>query len=181
MSLPDQLFKPERYTHKDYLLWKGDWELINGYPFAMAPSPNRTHQWLTGKFIQILRNQLDEKKSGCNCQAYSELDWVVDNDTIVRPDCMIVCGEFTEDYLRFTPSLIIEISSHSTKLKDRNTKYTLYEIKQVKYYIIADAENKTAEIFELAGDKYKLKLDFHFTLSPECMITIKLDSLWESM
>ena len=35
MSLPDQIFKPERYTYQDYLLWKGDWELVNGYPYAM--------------------------------------------------------------------------------------------------------------------------------------------------
>ena len=30
MNLPDQIFKPERYTYQDYLLWKGDWELVNG-------------------------------------------------------------------------------------------------------------------------------------------------------
>lgn len=63
MSLPDQIFKPERYTHKDYMLWKGDWELINGYPFAMAPSPNRTHQWLSGKLIQTLKEQTRQRPS----------------------------------------------------------------------------------------------------------------------
>ena len=44
MDLLDQIFKPERYTYQDYLLWKGDWELVNGYPYAMAPSPNINHQ-----------------------------------------------------------------------------------------------------------------------------------------
>ena len=25
------------YTYEDYRQWKGDWELIDGVPFAMAP------------------------------------------------------------------------------------------------------------------------------------------------
>lgn len=37
MELSDQLFKQERYTYEDYLLWKGNWELVNGFPYAMAP------------------------------------------------------------------------------------------------------------------------------------------------
>lgn len=181
MRLPDQLFKPERYTHKDYLMWQGDWELINGYPFAMAPSPTRTHQWLSGKLMQLTRNQLDQISSPSKCQVFSELDWVIDNDTVVRPDCMIVCDDFREDYLTFPPSLIIEISSHSTKLRDRNTKFNLYELKKVKYYIIADPENKTADIFELTNEKYNIKTGETFLLTPECSITLDLLPLWESM
>lgn len=59
---------------------------------------------------------------------------------------MIVCGNFTEDYLTRKPVLIVEISSQSTKLRDRNTKYNLYQMQGVKYYIIADTENKTVEV-----------------------------------
>ena len=44
MKLSDEIFTPERYTYQDYLLWKGDWELVNGYPYAMAPSAIRTQQ-----------------------------------------------------------------------------------------------------------------------------------------
>jgi len=29
----------EKYTYEDYKRWKGDWELIEGFPFAMAPLP----------------------------------------------------------------------------------------------------------------------------------------------
>jgi len=28
-----------RYTYEDYKLWEGDWELLEGVPSAMAPSP----------------------------------------------------------------------------------------------------------------------------------------------
>lgn len=94
---------------------------------------------------------------------------------------MVVCGNFTEEYLTFPPLLIVEIASHSTKLRDKNTKYTLYELKEVKYYIIADAENKTAETFELKNGKYQAKTDYTFIFSAGCIITLDVASLWESM
>lgn len=181
MSLPDQIFKPERYTYQDYLLWKGDWELVNGYPYAMAPSPIKNHQWFTSKFIQKVGNEIDNAAANCNCQAYSELDWIIDEDSVVRPDCMIVCGDFKEDYLIFAPKLIVEISSHSTKLRDRNTKFNLYEMKGVKYYIIADTESKTVEVFELLNEKYHSKTDTNFQLTENCRIEFDVYSLWELM
>jgi Uma2 family endonuclease len=181
MSLPDQIFKPERYTYQDYLLWKGDWELVNGYPYAMAPSPNRSHQWFASKFVQQSANALDKISSNCQCQVYNELDWVIDEDSVVRPDCMIVCGVFTEDFLTFPPTLIVEISSPSTKLRDRNTKYNLYEMKGVKFYIISNTETKTVEAFELISGKYQLKSDHQFTLAENCQIDFDVHSIWELM
>ena len=181
MSLPDQIFKPERYTYQDYLLWKGDWELVNGYPYAMAPSPNRNHQWFSSKFIQKAGNELDKIKSSCECQVYSELDWVIDEDSVVRPDCMIVCGNFTADFLTFPPMLIVEVSSPSTKLRDRNTKYNLYEMKGVKFYIISNTETKTIEVFELVSDKYISKTDITFQFTESCRIDFDVYSIWKSM
>ena len=75
MKLSDQIFQPERYTYQDYLLWKGDWKLVNGYPYAMAPSPVRTHQWFSSIFIQHANNIINKTSLKCNCHAYSELDW----------------------------------------------------------------------------------------------------------
>lgn len=181
MSLPDQIFKPERYTYQDYLLWKGDWELVNGYPYAMAPSPNRSHQWFTSKFIQKAGNELDKIRSACECQVYSELDWVIDDDSVVRPDCMIVCGKFSDDFLTFPPMLIVEISSPSTKLRDRNTKYNLYEMKGVKYYVISNTETKTVDVFELVSGSYKPKSDFAFHLTEGCRMDLDVYTIWESM
>jgi Uma2 family endonuclease len=178
MSLPEQIFKPEKYTYQDYLMWKGDWELVNGYPYAMAPSPNRSHQWFAAKFLQKAANEIEKNCTGCNCEVYNELDWVIDNDTIVRPDCMIVCGVFTEDFLTFPPALIVEVSSTSTRLRDRNTKFNLYELKSVKYYIIANTETKTVEAFELQEGKYKPKTDTSFRLDKSCTINLTVFSIW---
>lgn len=181
MELSDQVFKPERYTYQDYLLWKGDWELVNGYPYAMAPSPNRSHQWFSKKFIQQVSNRIDDSSINCNCEAYFELDWIIDESTVIRPDCMIVCGNFTEDFLYFPPTLIVEISSRKTKLRDRNTKYNLYELQGVRYYIIADTEKKTVEVFELISGKYIEKNDNQFQLTAECVIDLDVFNIWHLM
>ena len=182
MPLPDQIFKPERYTYQDYLLWKGDWELVNGYPYAMAPSPIKDHQWFGKTFIIKIENKMEENGSTCNCQAFYELDWIIDEDSVVRPDCVVLCNTSALDnYITEPPSLIAEISSHSTKLRDRNTKYNLYEMKGVKYYVIADTEKKTVDVFELINEKYVSKKDTHFQLSAECAIDFDVYNLWGSM
>jgi Uma2 family endonuclease len=154
---------------------------VNGYPYTMAPSPNRSHQWFSSKFIQKAGNELDKINSVCQCQAYSELDWVIDEDSVVRPDCMIVCGSFSEDFLTFPPTLIVEISSPSTKLRDRNTKYNLYEMKGVKFYIISNTETKTVEVFELVSGKYQPKSDYQFNLAENCRIDFDVNSIWKLM
>ena len=51
------------------------------------------------------------------------MDWIVSNDTVVRPDCMIVCGEMKKQgHVTIPPILVLEVASNSTRLRDRNTK-----------------------------------------------------------
>lgn len=155
--------------------------MVNGYPYAIAPSPYRNHQWFTSKFILKASNETDKINSTCECQVYSELDWVIDEDSVVRPDCMIVCGNFSEDFLTFPPALIVEISSPSTKLRDRNTKYNLYEMKCVKYYVISNTEAKTVDVFELVLGKYTPKTGIKFQFTDNCQIDLDVYAIWKSM
>lgn len=39
-------FPNHNYTYEDYLKWDGQWELIDGVPYSMAPSPSFTHQYI---------------------------------------------------------------------------------------------------------------------------------------
>lgn len=139
------------YSYEDYKLWEGDWELIRGYPYAMSPSPVRKHQSivnkLSGQFIKLL-------EANIVCEVHSELDWIINDNTVVRPDVMIVCGEFKEDFLTFPPTLIVEVLSKSTSMKDRNVKYNLYQEQKVNYYILVEPETQTVEIFELQNQAY---------------------------
>ncbi|MEK6781615.1 MAG: Uma2 family endonuclease [Bacteroidota bacterium] len=167
-----------RYTYKDYSAWEGDWELINGYPYAMSPSARMKHQ-LTGK--KIVRNIDDSflRNKTCGCQAVYELDWIIDDSTVVRPDIMVICGPLDGDFLRYPPTLIVEILSETTRFKDRHTKFDLYQQQGVKYYLLADTTKETLEIFELKDNQYRsndsLKIfDFH----GKCQVEIGLDSIF---
>ena len=118
MELGTKIFEPERYTYNDYKLWEGNWELVNGYPYAMSPSPKREHQRFSSKFHRTVSAFFEKNNHSCNCEAFYELDWIVNDNTVVRPDGMIVCGDFKEDFLTFPPQLILEIASHHTRLRE---------------------------------------------------------------
>ena len=123
-------------------------------------------------------NLLEQKNNVCECEIFYEIDWIVDNNTIVRPDVMIVCGNNNDEYQTFPPTLILEASSPSTRMKDRNTKYNLYEMCGVKYYIIADPQKKSVEVFELTDNKYKQTDTTTFVLTRDCSISLDVFNLW---
>lgn len=45
---------PPRYTYEGYKRWEGDWELIEGVPYAMAPSPSGKHQRVVAELLGSL-------------------------------------------------------------------------------------------------------------------------------
>ncbi len=51
------------YSYEDYKLWEGDWELIRGIPYAMAPAASWQHQDFGGAFITAFIEALKEKQS----------------------------------------------------------------------------------------------------------------------
>ncbi len=116
----------------------------------------------------------------CDCEVYSELDWIINNETVVRPDAMVVCGNFETDWLTFPPALILEIASASTYLKDKNIKYKLYEMNEVPYYLLADTEKEKVECYQLINGTYQLKRDNVFKLSTDCEIQIDLEKCGSS-
>jgi len=143
------------YTYEDYRQWKGEWELIGGHPHAMSPSASFRHQKTSASIIHSLTGLLDG--TDCcrkGCTAVADVDWIVDDDTVVRPDVMIVCGKITEHYLHFPPALIVEILSPSTALKDRNIKHNLYEAQGVRYYILVEPDTLSAQVLELVDGEY---------------------------
>ena len=98
----------ETYTVQDYLQWEGDWELIHGQPVAMAPSPSLTHQTAN----MTIARQLDESLDDCpNCQALFEIDVEFSEDTVVRPDVLVICYQPEGERLTRAPALIFEVIS----------------------------------------------------------------------
>lgn len=167
------------YTYKDYEKWEGDWELIRGIPYAMSPAPNRHHQRFGSQFVTAFSNTLKENSSNCNCDVLYETDWIVSADTVVRPDVMVTCENLSADFITHPPSLILEILSPSTILKDRNTKFNLYQAYGVRYYLIADLEKKLAEIFQLNNNTYQETTHLNeFNLTKDCTVTFSVMNLF---
>ena len=146
----------EKYTREDHRQWEGDWELIRGDAYAMAPSPAFIHQYLSGKIFR----QLDEMLDDCQqCHAVIETDVTLSQDTVVRPDCMVICYE-PEEVLNKAPELVFEVVSPSSARRDEILKFDLYQKEGVKYYAIVYPDSRKAKLFELIDGEYRKHGDF---------------------
>jgi len=176
MLTPEEL---PHYTYADYISWEGRWELIEGIPYAMTPSPNIRHQRISQAIARLLDEALDDCK---RCKAILPVDWKVAENTVVQPDNLVVCYRPSGTFLTKAPSLIFEILSPATAEKDRRTKYAIYEREGVSYYCIVDPEDSTAKIYRLHDGRYVKQLDatdewFDFALG-ECLIRFDFSRIW---
>mgnify|MGYP005844679577 CR=1 FL=1 len=145
------------YTYDDYKIWEGKWELIDGIPYAMAPSPIFEHQNLSGK-IHIELNSL--LKNCKKCTSVLAVDWKIEDDTVVCPDNAVVCNEIKTNFIEDVPAIIFEVLSPATKKKDRTIKYNIFQEQGVKYYILVEPKGSFAEVYKLENGFYKLKGEF---------------------
>jgi len=168
----------EHYFYEDYVQWEGDWEIIDGFPYAMSPKPMIKHQQTSGRIFSEL-----DKDSCPECLVAMEIDYKIADDTIVSPDVLFACGEdLGEKYLLKTPQIIFEVLSPSTAKKDRNEKYSLYEEVGVEYYVIVDSQLHKAEIYKLQDGSYKLDREledesYNFKTS-KCSVAFDFKNIW---
>ena len=168
------------YTYEDYLRWEGRWEIIDGIAYDMSPSARPAHQVIASNLSWIFKNAL--KKVNCKtCRVYQPIDLKIDENNVVNPDLLIVYKKINLQFLDFPPELVVELISPSSKLKDRYTKYELYQKFGIKYYLLVDIESRTIEIFELVTNKeYKLiPLDSEFSFSDGCTIKPEFIEIWD--
>ncbi|MEO1615873.1 MAG: Uma2 family endonuclease [Planctomycetota bacterium] len=164
-----------RYTVDEYQLWKGDWELWDGFAIAMSPSPFGVHQAALVGLASELRNA--GRSAKCAVTFVVELDWIVRSDTVVRPDLMILCGDAPAKHLEHTPAVIAEVLSPSTRKNDLTYKRELYEAEGVGTYLIVDPDAKTVEQLTLSeGGAYVssgAKPSISFSLCDNCSLSIE--------
>ncbi len=146
----------EYYRYDDYKEWKGDWELIYGYPM-MSPSPIITHQMVAGGIYAELYDALEECKE---CMVLMEQDWKISDETVVRPNVVVICNEPHEEYITKTPKIVIEVVSKSSAKRDETTKFELYAKERVPYYIIVYPHDLKAKIYKLEDRNYSKVADF---------------------
>ena len=179
MGIADKIIP--HYTYDDWVHWEGKWELIEGHPIAMSPTPVPLHQRVAAELRTELLLSL--RKANCKkCRVYDPLDYKIADDTILVPDILIICGEVKKKYLDFPPALIVEILSPSTVLRDRNTKYQYYQQQGVKYYIIVDTDKKNIDAYLLQDAQYclqEINNSYVFHLKDDCFITPDLSNIFD--
>lgn len=142
---------PVHYHISDYERWEGDWELIDGIPVAMSPPPTIHHQLLATRILTELTNSLE----ACDlCLVVAEAEWRIADDTVLRPDGVIICYA-PGKYLDRPPALALEVLSPSTLRIDREYKHERYAREGVPHYLIADPDEKRVEAYRLAGESYE--------------------------
>lgn len=169
------------YTYEDYCQWEGNWELIDGIPYAMSPMPIPIHQTVNGNLYVSFKSAL--KKACKDCKPFLPLDWKISENIIVQPDLLVVCKKIEKNYLDFTPVLVAEILSPSTAVKDRNIKKEIYLSQQVKYFLILDPQLKKLEIYEILNGTYTPVAvspnNFVFSFEAGCNADVNFEDIWD--
>lgn len=139
------------HTRADYARWEGDWELIRGVPYSMSPSPKYRHFQCVERLRDMLRGALPP---GSGLRVFSEMDWIVDDSTVIHPDVMLAMPPRGDDWVRQPPVLVAEVLSPSTAAKDRIEKRAICAEAGVPAFVLADPVARLVEAFVLRGADY---------------------------
>jgi len=167
----------EYYTYEDYKKWEGDWELIYGQPYAIAPFALPSHQKISGKIYR----QLDESLDDCpKCHALMESEVKFNEDTVVRPDVIVKCGEI--DDITITPEIIFEVISMGSIKRDELLKFNLYKQEGILYYGIVYPDDKRAKVYKLINGEYikiaDLRNETFKTDDLDCNVKVDFSKVW---
>ena len=127
------------------------YEYIDGEIYLLA-SPKTTHQKILFEMSVVFYNWFKGKKCTPMIAPYDiKLRRNENNKNIVQPDLMVICdleenlGE--DDYYTGIPTLIVEITSRSTKSKDYVRKLDLYMNCGVSEYWVVDPESAEVHVY----------------------------------
>ncbi|MGA1193712.1 MAG: Uma2 family endonuclease [Kiritimatiellia bacterium] len=153
MSPNAALEKHARVAWNDYLTWPANerWEIIDGTPHAMSPSPELPHQQVVGNLYAELKRQL---KGGKCMPILSPMDVKLSEHDVVQPDLMVICDpKQLKSRIEGAPTLVVEVLSESSIAHDRVTKMRLYERFKVKEYWIITPLPGVIEVYQLKKGK----------------------------
>lgn len=160
MSNPDE---KRQHTYQDWLSWDGAWELINGKAYNMSPAPTALHQFVVGELHFALRTHFQNKSCFVFVAPFdvffSESDRYDTPDHVTQPDLSVVCSkkQISKNGCQGAPTMIIEVLSPSTALKDFNEKFNLYQKYGVLEYWIVDPGNRTVHVYTLQDGAYQVR------------------------
>jgi len=170
----------EYYTYDDYKQWEGEWELIEGIAYAMAPSPMISHQAISSGISSELFTSTKKCK---DCLVVVEQDWKIDEVTVLKPDIALICNETNLSHITKSPLIVVEVISKSTAKRDEKYKFEIYKDERVPYYVLVYPNDLKAKIYKLQENEYVKQGDFsletyEFT-DLECNASIDFEAVFE--
>lgn len=129
-------------------------ELLYG-ELVMSPAPKNKHQSAVGKSLLLL-NQLTSKGE----VVLSPMDVYLDDENVVQPDVFWVSGPDSlcqlgaDDYWHGAPDLVVEVLSPGSALRDKTTKFKLYERHGTREYWLVDPEAQYVEVWRLENGTF---------------------------
>ncbi len=146
----------KKFTYGDYLTWSEDerWELLEGEPFAMTPSPGPDHQRVSRELCFQIRSFLEGKP----CEMFAApIDVLLPEGdepdeeviTVLEPDVLVLCdpAKVTRRGIRGAPDFIVEVLSPSTASRDQIRKRRLYEKHGVKEFWTVDPVHRFVFVY----------------------------------
>jgi Uma2 family endonuclease len=111
-------------------------------------------------FAAMIKEKLSHEKNCADaCCILMETDWNVSNDTLVRPDVMLICQEIDEKVL-VTPELVIEVVFSTSTKRDEVMKFDLYQREGLPYHVLVYPENRLAKIYRNDSQGFKKRDDY---------------------
>ncbi len=147
-------------TYHEYALLPQDrnrYEVLDGELY-MTPSPTYRHQRIVSRLHSLLAAYVS--RQGLGEVLTAPMDVVLSETNVVQPDVLFVRADrlppITAKHIPVAPDLIVEVLSPASLEQDREDKKTVYARHGVRHYWIVDPDNRTFEVFELAGSEYGL-------------------------
>jgi Uma2 family endonuclease len=169
-----------RYTYTDYQKWEGRWELWEGVAVSMSPSPFGRHQAISQRLSFAFESAIRHKS--CDATVLFEIDWIVADDTIVRPDIVVVCGGVPERHVESSPAIVVEVLSETTRSRDLTYKRELYHSQRVANYVIVDPDNESIVIDKTNsnGEIQTIEVTDSLTISicNDCQIDLRISDVF---
>ena len=132
-----------RMTVDQYLAWREQqvneqrYELVDGYPVAMAPQRAR-HVRVKGEVFVALRTALRAGNLPCETMV-DGMQVKVDESTVFEPDVLVYCGDRASDdaIMIDMPIIVVEVLSPSTQHVDTGLKFRGYfGLASVRHYLV---------------------------------------------
>ena len=133
------------------------YELLDG-DVVQKSSPNPYHQRASREITVAIHLHVRQNKLGE--VFYSPIDVVLDDYNVPQPDVVFLTTDqanlVTRDGIMGVPTMVAEIISPSSVIRDRKQKYAIYERFGVAEYWLVDVAHQEIEIYALENGQYSL-------------------------